>query len=233
MLGVRSRQLGVPLPYLLYSKIPYLNAARVASRWIVVTALSVSILAALGLNRLRASLFAKQRPRLMQYANVALLLMVVFESLAVPFPMTPIKLPRTYEAIIADPSQFAILELPIGLAAGADDMYFQTKHANPLLHAQVSRGAESARSFIEEDPFLSLLLHPERIRKSDGAPVTAVFKEYRIKYIIVNDIELEEFTRLYGGSPALVYDLLDSSFEEIPSNDSNRRLFETYSGSDP
>ncbi|MCB0253737.1 MAG: glycosyltransferase family 39 protein [Anaerolineae bacterium] len=229
-LGVQNRNIGVPLPYLLYQKIPYLNAARAANRWAVVTVLSVAILAALAVTRLRTSSSFQRRPWLYGGAYIAIFLLVIFESLAVPFPLTSTALPRTYATIMADPSEFAILELPIDLTSGADDIYYQTKHSRPLLHGMVSRSSQTSRSLIENDPFLSLLDHPEWIPSACANPPTTVFGQYRIKYIIVNQSELEETAKLYGGDPQQVYDLLTANFVELPSNDLNRRLFQTYAG---
>lgn len=94
----------------------------------------------------------------------------------------------------------------------------------------VSRSSQTSRSLIENDPFLSLLDHPEWIPSACANPPTTVFGQYRIKYIIVNQSELEETAKLYGGDPQQVYDLLTANFVELPSNDLNRRLFQTYAG---
>jgi len=228
-LGVENRNVGVPLPYLLFQKIPFLNAARAASRWVVVTVLSIAVLAALGINSLRISKRFAGRPLIFRSLYATVFLLVIFESLAVPFPMTPTTLPLTYSTIMADSSQFAILELPIDLASGADDMYYQTKHARPILHAMVSRKSKASSALIDNDPFLSILDHPERIPDAGDYPPVTVFKQYRIKYIVVNLGQLEESTQLWGGNPEQVYDLLAANFLELPSYDVNRRLFQTYS----
>lgn len=231
-LGIENRQLGIPLPYLLFSKIPILSRMRTPNRWVFVTVLSVAILAAQGSAALAQWLRGRAggRRRWLEAALYpGLLGLVLFEYLAIPFPLTPVGLPAAYAPIIADRSNYAILELPVSGSASVDDMYFQTLHGRPLLHALVAVGYEQSLSFINSDPFLAALARPESIVDAAQAFSLARLRQYRVKYVVVNEAQLADHTRLYGGSPEVVLQLLESNLSELPSDDAGFRVFLVFS----
>ena len=154
---------------------------------------------------------------------------MLFEYLAIPFPLTPVGLPAAYAPIIADRSNYAILELPVSGSASVDDMYFQTLHGRPLLHALVAVGYEQSLSFINSDPFLAALARPESIVDAAQAFSLARLRQYRVKYVVVNEAQLADHTRLYGGSPEVVLQLLESNLSELPSDDAGFRVFLVFS----
>jgi hypothetical protein len=231
LLGVRNRNLGIPLPYFLFSKIPYLNAARAANRWVTVTVLAASILAAQGAVSLSRSVQARLAGRApwAEWAIYGLVAgLVLFESLACPYPISPNGLPAVYSTIVSDPTNFAIFELPANQRAAGDDMYYQTLHGRPLLYAQVSRGHASASSFLEQEPFLSLLTHPERIGDPTQVFPLGQLREKQVKYVIVNEAQLIEHIETWGGAAAAVYRLLETNLTELPSGQPGTRLFRVY-----
>ena len=92
-LHVAGRETPIPLPYLaLYHFLPLFRIARGVSRFDVMVMLSLALLAALGLQRLVASL-PEARRRILALAAIAL---VCFEFLPLPYPVADVKIPTPF-----------------------------------------------------------------------------------------------------------------------------------------
>ncbi|MGH9035366.1 MAG: hypothetical protein ACRD0O_06340 [Acidimicrobiia bacterium] len=137
---------GVPLPYLLLQQLRFLNELRVPGRFCVVAILSLSVLGALALTRL-----ARARPRAGMVAVAVAVPLLLAEALPAGFvPTMPSAIPRAYDAIAADDSPGAVLEIPLQWQTGLGNygdwegvhtvfMYYATRHRRPIAGSVVSR----------------------------------------------------------------------------------------------
>ena len=143
--------------------------------------LGLSMLLALGVSRLLAS----RAPRLPAYlallAASPLLLasLLLFEHLSVPLPLSDLRLPAAYAAVVADSRPGAVLDLPMGWRNGFNvfgksdvvimfEQWYQTYHGRPRLGGNTSRNPEHKFQYFLEHPVIGVL-----IALQDGRPVRA------------------------------------------------------------
>jgi hypothetical protein len=185
-LHVAGRELPLPLPYLLfYRLVPVLSIARSVSRFDVMVMLCLSVLVALGLERVISGL-PSARARLAGSAAVAL---VCFEFLPVPYPLSDAEVPAFYQSLAADESEYAILELPMNWDRPAHLLY-QTVHHKPIVAGYVTRA--NPLSLVERVPVLQHFRFLERdIIDQDPRDVSGeVFEYLNIRYVILHQYML-------------------------------------------
>ena len=153
---------GILLPYAILTKIPIISLARVPSRWDILVMLSLAVLAGYGLNytfkRFNGN-FLKMNGKTV--LAVVFSCLILFEFLAIPYPMSSAKVPNFYCCIANDPEDYAILELP-NLAPHhvvPEFMYYQTIHEKKLVCGYVSRTPNYVIKFLDSTPFISQLSH--------------------------------------------------------------------------
>jgi hypothetical protein len=135
---VRGNDTGVPMPYLLLNKLPFLGTARVPLRFMVVASLAMAVLAAYGLVAL-AKVVRSARVRGFVFAVVGLL--VVVEYLGIPRILITPTVHRYFKDIAAtgvEGAHQAVLELPLA-ARVPPSMLNQTVHQRPILEAYTAR----------------------------------------------------------------------------------------------
>lgn len=180
----------VPLPYLLLYKLPLFNIMRTPARLTVLTMLALSVLVAFGMTYAMRALQNRVeiRPSL-RSAAFALLApaLILFEFLAVPFPMVP---PGwgvpIYSKIATEPGNFALLELP--LRPFGDYMAYQTVHGKPIIGGYLSRQPDYPT--LQREAVLGYLLNTT---KSDDPLASEVangtgadrLRELGVKYVII------------------------------------------------
>lgn len=186
----------VPLPYELLYKLPLLSIARTPSRITVLTMLALSVLASLAIAALLASSSrlphraVTHRGFRLRRAGVAvgLLLLMLFEYLAVPFHTAP---PGwnidIYHKIAAEPGRFALLELP--LRPVGDYMAYQTAHGKPIIGGFLAR--QAPYPLVEQTPVLNYM--QDTTKASDplegqiaGGKGVQSLKDLGVKYVIVH-----------------------------------------------
>ncbi|HKP54760.1 MAG TPA: hypothetical protein VJ183_19155 [Chloroflexia bacterium] len=129
---------GVPMPYLLLNKVPFLGAARVPIRFMLVVSLAMSVLAAYGLAAL-AKLVNRQRIRAAVFVVVGLL--VAVELVGIPRTLIAPSVHPFFQSIASGDAEGlheAIMELPAGVRA-APAMLVQTAHQHPILEGYTAR----------------------------------------------------------------------------------------------
>ncbi len=182
----------LPLPYLLFSKIPLINNSRSPIRFMAVAQLGLVMLAAWGLLGLSEGL-AKVQNLGRKYATQVVaglaLLTFVLEVNVWPLALQDLPRPAIFQQIAADPDKtFGILELPLGghYTEDARRMYFQTLHQHSISSGYISRRTEDydklagspfrqffSRPFLPADPVF------------DTGPVAVrLLSFYKIKYVI-------------------------------------------------
>ncbi len=129
---------GVPMPYALLNKLPFIGAARVPLRFTLLVSLAVAVLAAYGLVAIARTL-RTSRARNTLFIVVALLIAVEFFN--IPRTMISTAIDPFYTSIQAQNgtgSQDAVLELPYD-ATVASAMLDQTAHQRPILGGYTAR----------------------------------------------------------------------------------------------
>ncbi len=187
-LGAQLRFYGVtypvPLPFALLQNIFPFSFLRSPDRFNIIVSLPLAILAAYGLTALLRRV-ASFGARIVITALVSLV--ILFEYLSVPYPIMP--LPATSPFILNlshDNQPSAILDLPMGRNPAKIYLYWQTLHHQPLVEGHVSRTPARAYDFIEANPALRALQHPEQ---SSDAPPTAAWQtlsQAGIRYIVIH-----------------------------------------------
>jgi hypothetical protein len=202
--------------------IPVVSIARVPGRWDVLVMLSLMVLAGYGLHYL----FSKYEGRSLgnvpknHLIGVIFAAFILFEFLAIPFPVSDTTVPVFYKQIANDTDNYAILDIP-GSIDNAQLMYYQTVHNKKLLDGYVSRTPESATRFMTSTPMISQLFSDSHTPKTEDDILeqnltdigSSVLSYYQIRYVV-----------LHAGYPGLVtnrnlrykYDLLHGSLSNTP-----------------
>lgn len=130
----------VPLPYGLLQRLPGLNIARVPARWGLLVTLCLAPLVGLGLVALarRFPALGQRRARLVLVP--LLLITLLGEHLAVPYPLEQPDVPPFYRALAQSPEPGAVLEWPFcdGCSESRSN-YYQTVHRRPLVGGYIAR----------------------------------------------------------------------------------------------
>jgi hypothetical protein len=161
---------GIPLPFAALRVIPFINANRYPVRFNVMLMLALTPLIALG----AARLLCMRRGTITLGGLVALL---TFEQLALPIPLSDLRVPAILQTIRDEPGDFAVLELPLGwrgsvaLQGKMDDkaQFYQTVHHKRLLGGITSRTPRFKFQYFLELPVINSLIALETGREIDEA----------------------------------------------------------------
>jgi hypothetical protein len=186
----------VPLPFILLHYLPVVKANRAPNRFSVVVMLALAVLAGYGaywlLRRLR-------RPA-RRSVGFVLMVLVLFEHLAVPLPLTDAGIPAIYQGVAAEPGDFAILQLPMGWrnsygVLGAENtrtQYYQTYHQKRLLSGNISRNPPFKFDYFQRQPILESLVRIETYgdvsparREADRALADEFVQFYDLRFVAV------------------------------------------------
>jgi hypothetical protein len=130
----------IPLPYLFFRELPFMNVLRIPSRFVAVTMLSLAVLAGLGIASLRQrSRFFQRSARARQAFGGLTALLVLFEFWPLPFRMTPItpdQVSPFFQQLGADPAAYAIAEVPYRTPRS---MFYQTYHHKLTIGGRIAR----------------------------------------------------------------------------------------------
>ncbi len=196
----------IPMPYQLYEKIPVISDRRGISRMIIFAHLALSILAAVGLCVVSSLLKGK-------YCGLAPLIALIVLSLVVleywnpPGIITKLETPAALEAIRSERGDFAVLDAPLGRATWtlsgtqggallAD--YYQRIYLKPTFGGYLSRAPDSTVFWIKDQPGIKYLSCPACPGLPDqddlnATTVKALFREYRVRYVVLHFISPHGF----------------------------------------
>ncbi len=142
----------IPLPYaLLYDYVPFIKLSRSVSRMTVMVMLCLGVTSAFGLVY-PTTWLAQRRRRLALVAPLAAAGLILFEFLAIPYPMSPPDTPAWYFALANEPTTRAVLNLPANWPRPGYLLY-QTVHGKPLSTGYVTR--DDPQTLLERAPVLS------------------------------------------------------------------------------
>jgi hypothetical protein len=211
----------VPLPFIILHYIPFIKANRYPSRYGIMVALSLGILAAQGM----AVLLHRLGPRQQVIVGVGLFLIVLFDYLAVPLPLSDLRSPTVYEAIARNNGGAPLLQLPLSWrnsfafipqklteypqavnAVVMFQQFYQTVHQGPILSGNTSRNPELSFVYYLEAPIIRSLVALEEGRRlsldeieADRRIADEVVRFFGFKYVVIHppyvDSPLEDYVR--------------------------------------
>lgn len=131
----------IPMPFLLFRALPFMEINRFPSRFVIVAMLALAVLAAIGIDWLsRQPSISRLSVRKQAILPILLAALVLFEFWPKPFPMDPIAnaahISPFYRQLAADPNDYAIIEIP---NLKADSMFYQTIHEKRIFGGRISR----------------------------------------------------------------------------------------------
>ena len=145
---------GLPLLHPFLRLLPGFETLRVANRFIVPAMLALSVIAAIGATRLLCVPRCSRRPRL---AVCVVSLICLLDLAWLPYPTREIPSPE-WPAVVAARYPGLLLNVPGGYRArGADDMFLQTLHGQPIVGGYTSCVLPQVKERIEDLPFLQLI----------------------------------------------------------------------------
>jgi hypothetical protein len=194
---------GVPLPYLLFTKLPFMSIARVPRRFVLLAHLGLSVLAGFGAayllqlardysrrlrERVASTAWRELLPRVLSWGALALLVLVpALELQTLPQPFSKVEISPFLSQLGAEKGDFGILEFPITThyARDHDRMFNQTIHGKKIVGGYLSRRIRDY--YLEANsPFRSIVAL-EALPSVDIVPPMsplAICSYYNIPYII-------------------------------------------------
>ncbi len=188
-----------PLPYALLHYIPLIKENRAPNRFSVVLTLSVAVLVGFGVKWILSRL--RIRGPLYYIAGVILVVVVSFEHLCVPLPLTDARVPEIYRQIAAEPGNFSIMPLPLGWrnsfgTLGAERtqvQYYQTVHHKPLIGGNISRNPPFKFEYFARVPLFRSIAEVELYQTMDAATIErdralapALMYLYDVRYVVIH-----------------------------------------------
>jgi hypothetical protein len=212
-LRVNGAELDVPLPFDVLLEIPFIKGNRYPSRWSVMLTLCLAILVGYGLTWLLGAVSRRQKAgsKIARFGLPATLcLLLIFEHLSIPLPISNLQSPEIYSQIANEPGNWTVMEIPLAWRNGfrvtgsyrADSQapidrifmyaqFFQATQQHPILNGNTSRNPELKFQYFAETPVLNSLLAIQegheiddttRARDQELAP--RVLQFFGTKYII-------------------------------------------------
>ncbi len=194
----------IPLPFGVLSQIvPGLSNSRTPGRFEVITLLSISVLAGIGIQKVMNDIAAHSQVRskvkmLRVLIPIGIAALIILEYLAVPFVTTDPSVPTFYQELATEPGDFAVIEIPASYsnAAGTIAEYYQTVHQKKMVGGQMSRVPDSSRMFERQAPFISQISYPESNKDLFGQNVSkiasSVLNSYNIRYVVLHNDFMEQ-----------------------------------------
>ncbi len=201
-----SQDVTFPLPFALLHYLPVIKANRVPNRFSVALSLALAVLVGYGthrvLSRVTGSRVANSRVTNSWPLAALLLVAVLFDQVSVPLPLTDARVPGPYDAIAAEPEEFAVLQLPLGWrnsfgtwgAERTQLQYYQSLHHKRMLAGNISRAPDFKFDYFTRIPLFRALTETELYRKVDAetlerarAQAGELMALYDVRYVIVHD----------------------------------------------
>jgi hypothetical protein len=196
---IENVNFAIPLPYAIIMKIPIISIARVPSRWDAIVMLNLSVLAGYSLSYLH-NRFEKQSFRNISASNYLMIIfasLILFEFLAVPYPVANMEIPEFYHSLSEEPDDFAIFEIPsLGYLAFPEYMYYQTLHEKKIVTGY-THIPESSMEFVINTPYINLFftrgdydkyLYVSRdiFNQNITEVGHSILNHYNIKYVVLH-----------------------------------------------
>ena len=187
-LRVAGNDAALPLPFAVLRYLPGFSNARIPGRAVVMVNLAIAILTALAASQYRWR--ARWQP-------VALLALILFETIPSPAPIQPLPMPDAVDRRLAgDSNPGAVAELPVGLRDGFGEvgrfgnaaLIHQMWHERPIVGGFVARLSASVRTQNAATPlienYLELSTPGSDVRLTANAGAAAL--RLGVPYLVVN-----------------------------------------------
>ncbi len=171
---IRWNETPIPMPYLLlYKAIPFINITRSLSRYDLLVMLNLGILVTIAMTRLRI------------WGQLSLLMLIAFEFLAVPYPISQVDTPPFFQNLATDPDPYTIAYLPMNWDRPVPLLY-QTTHRHKLLTAYTSRNNPLDLSW--RTPVLQQwrTLQDDIIKTDLAALAPTILHDFQVRYIVLD-----------------------------------------------
>lgn len=171
---VQVGDMPLPMPYLLlYKVVPFIGISRSLSRFDLMLMMGLGVLASVGLAWVKwpGQIFA--------------LVLICFEFMAIPYPMSPIDTPEFFKTIARDQETYTIAALPMNWDRPSPLLY-QTVHRKDLLTAYTSR--QNPLDLTWRTPVLHQwrTLGDDIIRTDLAAVAPTILHDFKIRYIVLD-----------------------------------------------
>lgn len=212
-LRINGTEFDLPLPFDLLLDIPLIKGNRYPSRWSVMLTLCLAVLVGYGVwwlaSRVWQSRGVKQKWVTAGLVSVVSLLLV-FEHLSIPLPLSDFRVPDLYAQIAGEPGNFSVMEIPLAWRNGfrvtgsyrSDSQgpidrifmlaqWYQTTQQHPILNGNTSRNPELKFQYFSETPVLDSLIAVQTghavddvTRTQDKELAPRVLQFFGTKYVI-------------------------------------------------
>ena len=203
-LRINGQSTGIPLPFAFVAQLPFFEGNRYPSRYGVMLFLGLAVLIAMGLATL-VQRWQEQPRRVGVVLPAAWVLLMAFEHLCLPLPMTDMRIPSIYERIAEEmPGDWTLLDLPVAWRNGFRvtgtqhpiimlQQYYQTAHEKRILAGNTSRNPPLKFQYFTEAPVINTLIALETghavnaaIAEEDRAWAADVLRFFDIQAIVVH-----------------------------------------------
>lgn len=199
---IENVSFAIPLPYAIVMKIPIISIARAPSRWDSIVMLNLSVLSGYGLSYIYTKF--ENHPFRSRFTGACITILfaslILFEFLAIPYPMATADIPEFYWSLSKNPEDFAIYEIPdlFDHLGFTEFMYYQTTHEKKIVTGN-TKVPESYKKFTEQVPLINNLyftyIHPvgpkaiqnDIINQNTKEIGSSILNYYNIKYVILHE----------------------------------------------
>jgi hypothetical protein len=166
----------VPLPFIILHYIPIVKANRVPNRFSSVLMLCLAVLVGFASH----AILRRIKRRGLLFGTTAVLgILLCFEHLSVPLPLTEAKVPDWYHTLADEPGDFAILEFPLGWRNSfgvfgverTQAQYYQSIHQKRLPSGNISRNPPFKFDYFRRIPIFDSIAQLELYQELDPARV--------------------------------------------------------------
>jgi hypothetical protein len=205
-LAIGESQFKILLPGIIQT-LPIISMAHVPARWDVMVMLSVSVISGYGLDEIFRKYQGMQwrHIALNKYLSIIFIMVILFEYMVIPYPITNAKIPEYYDIFSKDDQIYAIYEIPdhVSFLSSPINMYYQTRHEKPILSGY-THISDSAKTFRMTTPLIRDLYFVQMTPQNNGGSSEDIFQQnlsetgksilnyYSIRYIILHEGLLTE-----------------------------------------
>ncbi len=236
-----------PLPFALLHWLPVIRANRVPARFSVVLGLSLAVLVGFGTFKIlqilsskfkvqsskstnpQSPVFTHHASRITLYiATFVLLLIVLFDQISVPLPLTSAKVPSVYAQIGAEAGDFSLLQPPLGWrnsfgvygAERTQIQYYQAVHGKPMIGGNISRAPAFKFDYYRNIPLFQAIAQTELPTADPAVDPDTLAKAarqagelmtlYNVRYLVVHDPipGRKPYEDTFAATRQLAFDLL-------------------------
>ena len=193
----------IPLPYLLFYKLPVLGGARVTARFSAMMMLALAVLTGYACSFVLSKAVSMHRGIFSWGLTIFMFTVVAFEYLTFPYyQLDDQSIPDLYYRISQEPEDVSILQIPMNFKSGNEILtlgsvkldFYQVAHQKRLIGGYVSRISKQILAYFVQIPILDTLFLlqqgstvPEKRISRDKQYVEDFIRFFNVKYIIVHN----------------------------------------------